>query len=170
MKTIFLLLIGYFFIMFFVTRLVVPNLTFWKSKFPEKIPPNVMKEIQKLKKSSKNRKDFLEKAFESVGKRYSHSFAGSIIRCDKAFRTDLEKIWNEKGQYQTCNVRNHLLRVILVKSGYFKDDEIKPRAAFMNFSLHQYLLVKIDGKWTRADPWAYNLGIKLGQKTPWFMI
>src|SRR3989344_4199783 len=95
MKTIFLIIAVYFFIMFFVTRLVVPNITFWKSKFPEKIPPNIMKEIQKLKKSSKNRKDFLEKAFESVGKRYSHSIAGSIIRCDKAFKTDLGRIWNE---------------------------------------------------------------------------
>ena len=170
MKTILLLLIGYLFLMFFVTRLVVPNLTFWKSKLPEKISSNIMKEIKKLKKFSKNERDFLEKAFESVGKRYSHSFAGSIIRCDKAFKTDLEIVWNEKGQYQTCNVRNYLLRVMLVKSGYFKDGEIKPKAAFMNFSLHQYLLVKVDGKWTRADPWAYNLGIKLGQKTPLFMM
>ena len=111
----------------------------------------------------------LQKAFELVGKRYKFQMAGSVFQPITAFKTDIARIWDEKGEHQTCNVQNYLLRFILVKSGFFKEEEIKLKTRFINFSIHQNMQVKLNGKWIPVDPWAMQKGIKIGQQTPWFI-
>ena len=139
---------------------MIPNL-FWKAKIPDDIPKSMQKIVDDLKKS-KNREECVKKAYDIMSKRYT----GSRIyeKFFDLFITDISKIWNNKGGSHCTNL-NFLLRTLLVKSGFFKDDGIKLRLTFVYIiSIHQYLKIKLsDNESIDIDPWGTSHGIRFGQ-------
>ena len=97
MKAILLLLIVYFFLMFFATRLVVPNLTFWKSRLPEKIPPNIMNEIKKLKNPQKTGKISLKRLLNPLGKDTATHLQAQSSDATRLLRRTLKLFGMKKG-------------------------------------------------------------------------
>ena len=67
-----------------------------------------------------------------------------------------EKILSKK-QFLWCHSQNRLFKSILVNTGLFKKDEIVVRKRFFtSFFIHQWLVVKVDGREIVVDPY-YNI-------------
>ena len=60
-----------------------------------------------------------------------------------------------------CTNLNYVLRVLLLKSGKFSEEDIKLKYTWINLSPHQYLKVNVGGRWVNADPWAGTKGMEL---------
>ena len=130
---------------------MIPNLLEKKS-FPDKLPKSLKEEIRKLKKS-KSKKDCLNKAYQILKSRYKGCRLYTYLHIENLVEWDLESLWKEKG-CQHCTKLNYLMRLLLVKSGFFKEKDIPQQLTLVyGTSLHQYLEVNVDDKWIIVDPW-----------------
>jgi len=139
---------------------MIPHL-FWKRKIPDKLPPGVQKIVDKLKKT-KSKEQCLKQAYESVSKKYRGRKWLTFTKFWDLFRCSVKSIWGRKG-FLHCTNLNYILRVLLIKSGKFKESDIKPKITFVGISIHQYLRVKINNKYVDVDPWGEAYGIKFGK-------
>jgi len=115
--------------------------------------------VNKLKKA-KSKGDCLRKAYDFLSKKY---YGCSIVtKFFDLFVTDLDKLWKKNETH--CTNLNYLLRVLLIKSGFFKEEDIKPKiTAIGHISIHQYLKVRInDNKFVNVDLWGASHKVKLG--------
>jgi hypothetical protein len=158
--------VWYLIIVFFLSRLFVPHLGFGRARLPDKLPPEMRRAIRKLKKRASSRHDFVVKAYRLITGRYFGSRMKMITCVDYLFR-NLNWVWVHPG-FMPCPQQNFVLRLFLVKSGLFKEEEIKVRHNFFDFDLHQYLSVYVDGSWINLDPWSKFLGKQLGEHAVWF--
>jgi hypothetical protein len=140
---------------------MIPNL-FYKGPLPKSIPKDMQKVINELKKS-KNQMDCLKKAYKIVESKYNKTRFLVYILFWRAFWTDMDKIWNHKG-YVQCNIASYLLRTLLVKSGWFKDDDIEIKHTLVWYiSFHQYFKIKVGKEIINVDVHAAPFGVKLGE-------
>lgn len=163
-KIIYIILIviaGWLFLSFFVARLFIPHLGFWKSKLPDKIPQSMSDKINELKRKSKSSSGFLRLAHEFLGNKYHTERLNTIFKFYYVF-LDIDKVW-EKSGFIHCTQSANMMRVFLVKSGLFRDKDIKIKHTFASFTIHQYLQVKIDDKWIDVDVGEKNAEIPLGK-------
>jgi len=154
----------YFFIMFIASRFFIPHLR--KEKIPGKIPGEMEKILSKIKK--KNKKDFAKACFDIVVNRYPGKRILFFLHPQKLFYKDINKIWADR-KFQACTIQNYILRVMLIKSGHFKEEDIKLGYGSVNFVIHPYIKVNIDGEWVNMDPWGYKSGILYGKYALGFM-
>lgn len=112
------ILIIYLFFVFLLSRLVIPHLGFFETEIPDALPNSMVDKIEELKKASNSPKDLLDKAYEYLGTRY-HSGRLKTITCFSYLFLPLEKIWEKEG-YIPCAQSSFLLKIFLVKSGFFK--------------------------------------------------
>ncbi len=80
-----------------------------------------------------------------------------------AFETNLGKLWQRTG-FTHCHTMNYLLRVLLIKSGWFDDDDIKLKYSLVWYiSPHQYLRVMVgENKYLNVDVWNHHYGKRFG--------
>ncbi len=137
---------------------MIPHL-FWKSKIPESLPQGMQVIVNKLKKS-KNKEDCLKRTYDTLSKKYYG--CPIFTRSFDLFVTDLGKLWKRDESH--CTNLNYLLRVLLVKSSFFKDEDIKLNLTLIGYvSIHQYLKLRVnDNKFVNVDLWGASHGIKLG--------
>ncbi len=136
---------------------MLPNF-FSKAKIPKKLPKDTQEVVDKLKKS-KNKKDCLKKAYAFIPKKFvgCHFY----VRFFDIFTANIDKLWSRKNSH--CTNLNYLLRVLLIKSGFFKESDIGFKWTLVWYiSVHQYLKVKLSDKTIYVDPWGSTHGIKLG--------
>jgi hypothetical protein len=140
---------------------MIPN---WDRKrpIPKRLPEGMIDAL-KILKDSKDKLDCLKHAFEIISGRYRGGRLKTYFALPALYETDIEKLWNTKG-FLHCTHQNYLLRLLLVKSGFFKDDDvILEKTLTYHFSPHQYLRVRIyDSIWICVDPWASHFGIRTG--------
>lgn len=138
---------------------MIPNLL-RKAKIPDILPRDMQIIVSELRES-KNKEGCLKKAYDILIKKYT----GCRIyeRFFDLFITNIGRLWNKNGGLHCTNL-NYLLRVLLVNSGFFKDDDIKPKFTAIRYvSLHQYLKMRLDkDKFVNVDPWGASHGIKFG--------
>jgi hypothetical protein len=130
---------------------------------PDNIPEDLQKVINRLKKS-KNKEACVRKAYDELTKKHRGYRLGIIIYIHHLFVRDLNKLWN--GSYGLlCTSLNYLLVVMLIKSGFFKPEEVKYKWSMIWYvAPHQYINVKIDKKRSiNIDPWGQANGIKFGE-------
>ena len=119
---------------------IVPNF-FSKAEIPAKIPKDMRLVINKLKKS-KNKKDCLKQAYNVLYKKYNGCHI--YVRFFDIFIKDLDKLWSKNGDSH-CHSLCYLLRVLLVKSGFFNDMDIELRRTLVcYFSPHAYLKIRLN--------------------------
>lgn len=136
---------------------------FKKAKLPDDVPFSLQKQILIVANTS-SKEEALEVAYKIIIDRYRGNRIQTWLNIKKGVQKDIHTIWAQKGFYQ-CTTQNYLLRLLLVKSKHFKDEEIEQKLSFIwYFSLHQYLKVKIsDKKYTFVDPWSNVYGVPFGQ-------
>ncbi len=156
---ILIILIAYLLFVFVILRLFVPNLGFKKSPLTSSIPEDLENQIKKMNMQAKDDLDFLRQTYEYITGRYYGRRVETILMFWYAFETVLEY----KPGYLPCTSLNYLIRIFLIKSGRFTEDDIKIKTVPLNLFIHQYLEVKVNGEWIFIDPWSAHLGIPFGK-------
>jgi len=70
--------------------------------------------------------------------------------------------------YLPCTISSYILRIFLVKSGWFREADVRRRHVFVNFIIHQYLQVKINDKWLDVDVGEKQRGLSIGEHLKYF--
>ena len=166
LRVIIVIIFVYFVIVFYLSRLVVPHLRFGPDPLPATIPPDLNKAIADLKSRARSKEEFLRLSYDYLGRRYRSERFNTFLKLAYLF-DDADTIWRRPG-YTPCTQSNHLMRICLVRSGYFTEQEIVKRHVFVNFVPHQYLKVKIDNQWIDVDVGEYQRGLPLGKHLGWF--
>ena len=161
-----IIILSYLFLVFILSRFVIPHLGNGVDLLPTKIPADMEKTIVELKAQVKTKEEFLNLAFQFLGKKYRSERLNTIIKFNYLFKP-LEEIWSMSG-YIPCTQSNYLLRIFLVNSGFFRENEIKKRHVFLNFVIHQSLKVKLDKKWVNVEVGEADRGIKIGEYLKFF--
>lgn len=165
------MIIIYFFIIyisivFIVSRFVIPHLGLSETALPDKIPAEMKKKIMELKSKTGSPREFLESAYDFLGSKRRSERLNTFLKFHYLFK-NLEFIWEREG-YIPCTQNNLLMRIFLVRSGFFRDKDIKTKHVFANFVIHQYLQVKLDGKWIDVDVGEKQRGLPIGKHLGFF--
>lgn len=148
---------------FTLPTLLFPLMPVRKKDLPKKIPKELEQEINKLKKS-KNKEEFLKAALDYIKKNFRSDIPPLFTKISKHFYKDLEEIMKEKGFFP-CHIQSYILKIILIKSKKFSQQDIKIQYSFYSGIIHTYLKVKINGKYINADPWGYSRGLPFGHRS-----
>jgi hypothetical protein len=135
---------------------------FSKAKIPLNLPEDMNKVILKLKKS-KNKRECLQNAYSILTRKYIGNRIKTYTCIFDLFYSNLYKIWSKSG-FLHCNKINYLLRILLIKSGFFKESDIELKWTLLWYiSPHQYLRIKIDDSHKiNVDVWGKAYKIKFG--------
>lgn len=155
------LLVAYLAIVWIALRLLVPHFGFRKEPLPESVPEPFMETIRKIDAESADNSDFLRRCYEFVTSIYYGSRIKTVTHFWKAFSDPV----NQAPGFMPCTNQNYLLRLMLVKSGRFQEDDIVPKVTPLNLFIHQYLKVRVGDRWIDVDPWSAFLGVPLGKKS-----
>jgi len=128
---------------------------------PKSIPASMQKEVDKLKKC-KSKEICVKQAYDLLKKRFKGYLLNTWIRIYELPNRNLDKIWNKK--MLLCTHLNWLLKILLVKSGHFKETDIELKWTLVFFvSPHQYVIIRIGKKLLRVDPWGSKHGVEFGK-------
>ena len=166
MEILIIIIIAYTIIVFGLSYLVIPHLGWKQEPILEKISDNLQEKINELKTKAKNKREFLDLAYDYLGGRYRSERFNTVLKFHYMFK-NLDDIWSRQG-FIPCNQSNFLMRIFLVKSGFFREDEIRKRHCFLNFVPHQYLQIKIDNKWVDVDVGEKYRGMLIGKHLKYF--
>ena len=134
---------------------------FKKTSIPNQLPDEMLNIIAGLKKSS-NKEDCLERAYEILSKKYRGYRVKTYTKIFEVFTRNILKLWQKNGFLHCTNI-NYIMRTLLIKSGYFNENEIKIKWALVWYiSPHQYLQIKVNNNWVNIDIWGKAFGIKFG--------
>ena len=135
---------------------------FRKGKIPESLPEGMTVVISDLKNLT-NKEECLKQAYDILSEKYRGYRIETYLKLFNLFESNLNKIWNRSG-FLHCNTLNYLLRILLIKSGFFSEEDIKLKWTLVYYiSPHQYLRIKTDkGEWVNIDLWGKTYGIKFG--------
>ncbi|MBU2101292.1 hypothetical protein KKH05_01060 [Patescibacteria group bacterium] len=134
--------------------------------FLKEIPldlPKSMEIVAKKLSNSTGKKECLERTYDLLGNKYRGYRIKTFIRSFDFFTDNLESVWNRTG-FLHCMTLNYLMRVLLIKSGHFKEEDVRQRwTTIWLFSPHQYLEVRLGrDKIINVDLWGRVYGIPLG--------
>ena len=164
MKLVSSLIIAYIVLVYVVSRFIIPQYGWKKSKLPQKLPEYWQTVLDELKEKSHSQEDFLKIAYAYITQKYIGGRMKTILYLSQVFQDP----FSFKSGYIQCHIQNYLLRVLLVKSGYFSDEDIQIKTVFFNFFTHQYLKVKVGEKWVDVDPHESYKSVPLGKHSQWF--
>ncbi|MFA6394289.1 MAG: hypothetical protein WCW25_05510 [Patescibacteria group bacterium] len=160
------ILASYVFIVFGLSRFAIPHLNSRPEKIPDKISEDMENAINELRAGSKSAGEFLNLTFNYIGNKFRSERFNTILKFHYLF-FPLEKVWPMSG-YMPCTISNFMLTVFLVKSGYFKAEDIKKKHVFVNFIPHQYLKMKVGESWIDVDVGEKQRGLPIGKHLRFF--
>ncbi|NQU97978.1 hypothetical protein HQ533_00785 [Candidatus Woesearchaeota archaeon] len=163
-KIIIILIALYIFIISFLSRIFIPNLHFWRSPIPDRIPMSMQEEINRIKKKSKTKHDFLKNTFAFLTSKYKGEKVKTYSKLYLLWKP-LDYIWRKKGFLHCCR-QNHLMRIFLIKSGMFTEEDIRLKHITLCINIHQYIEVRTEKGWIPVDTWTHAFGTKFGEKPP----
>jgi hypothetical protein len=141
-------------------------------KIPKQIPLEMQKMTDEQLKSSSSKEDCLRRSYNILISKYQGSRLKTITKFFSLFKLNAFDLWPKQG-FISCMQMNYLLKILLVKSGFFKEEDIKlPWVLLLTWRTfihpHQYARVKInDNKYINVDIWAKFCGIEFGDYSHW---
>lgn len=135
---------------------------FVKYPIPDKLSPEMQKVTDELRELG-SKEEVLERAYEILTLKYKGMRFATYVRLPLLFVHDTAKLWAKSG-FLYCTAMNYLLRVLLVKSGWFLEEDIQRKYSLVWYiSIHQYLRVRIsDSRYINVDIWNASYGKRLG--------
>jgi len=155
------ILVAYVFVVWVLSRVLVPHLGFSRRGLPDFLPAHFQAEIFALDVAATDDADFLARAYGFVTAKYWGSRVKTLTHFWLAFTDPV----GQPPGFMHCTGQNYLLRLILVKSGRFQESDIKIKVVPLNLFIHQYLQVKLGDRWVDVDPWSAFLHVPLGKKS-----
>lgn len=140
---------------------------FSKTPLPQELPEEMKMTINELSRSA-SQEECLKKAYAVMTARFHGLRGTTYFLFWRLFIKDAAKLWKQKGFMQCTNL-NYLMRILLVKSGFFSEEDIELKwTAIWYFSPHQYLRIRLGGKFVNIDIWGRHAGIEFGDYTHGF--
>jgi hypothetical protein len=97
----------------------------------------------------KNISNYMNKTYSGFNNMFKIKSLFTVFQIGD-FKTD--KILNKK-QFLWCHNQNRLIKSILINTGQFNDHDIKIKRDYLrSFFIHQWLLIKVDEKNIKLDP------------------
>ena len=126
------------------------------------LPESLDTEINKLIKFD-SKEETLEATYELLTKKYRGYRIRTLTRLFDLFEDDITKLWSKNG-FLHCTNMNYLMKIMLLGSGKFSEDDINFKWTTINFySPHEYLQIRLDNsRWINIDMWGKAYGIKFG--------
>jgi len=149
----------YVLFVFVVIRLVVPYYGFSKTEIKSSVPKYFLYEIEKINLTSNTDFEYLKNSYDYLSSKYYGSKVELFTKWQRAF----DDVFTHKTGFVPCNVFNELMKIVLIKSGRFEDNDIRKRVTFLNLFIHQYLQIKVSGKWIDVDMEYKNMGVPFGK-------
>lgn len=133
-----------------------------KKNIPLLFPLKIQQVIDGLKKT-RTKQECLHKAYRLLTAKYHGNRLKTVTRFLELCPRSVDAVWARSG-FLHCTNLNWLLRVLLVKSGHFTEEDIETCWTLLWYvSPHQYLRVKLDdGQQAKVDVWANVYGIGFG--------
>lgn len=132
-----------------------------KEKIPAITNTNLIHAIEHVRES-KDKSEALARAYQCITDRFHGYRFHTYLLFHKAFKRNPNTLWEQRG-FMHCTQQNYLLRLLLVESGWFTEDDITlGHSLVWHISPHQYLMVQVDGKKIAVDPWNNRHGAKMG--------
>jgi len=145
---------GYFFVVFFLFRLVVPFMGF-AGFSPEALPEDMKAVARELESKSSGPREYAEAVYlvilDKTKKQWDHRRFKAGTYLHRLFVKDADKMW-KTDKFLYCQAINYLSFLLLINSRFFKPSDIRAKVVFLNFVPHQYLQVKVEGGWVDMDP------------------
>lgn len=117
------------------------HLLHWK--VPDEIPAEMEKVCSDLREC-KNQSETVRKAYEIVTSRFAVSRLHTYLRLGALMDKNLHSVWH-RTEYLHCTHLNHLMKVLLVHSGWFHSRDIRIRWTLVwGISPHQYLRIRLN--------------------------
>ena len=131
----------------------------------EAILDNLPKTIAKITDIVSKEKDkhlALRSAYNLVSEKFPGYRIRMFFRFWIIYSKDLNKLVTYN--YLFCTQVNYILRNVLVKSTWYRDEDIQLKWTLVWYIIpHQYLRIKIkENEYMNIDPWSRRLGIKFG--------
>lgn len=138
---------------------------FWpyvrKQPLPTRFPRELEDAYEQLSELHSTPYEYIHHASEYLLSQNSASRLRGVFLFRQAFETDAKRLLARSGFLHTHHLI-YLMRVLLSKSSFFSDAEIRIRYVFLNFRLHYYLQVKVAGQWFDVDVAGLCWGVPLG--------
>lgn len=134
---------------------------FHKDKIPTKLPEDMQRIVSRLKKI-KSKERIVKEAYKILTRKYRGYRILTYLRFYNAF-DGLDRLWGRRGFIQ-CHHFTYLMRILLVRSGKFKDSDVKLMVTTIWYSSpHQFLRIRIGRrKYIDVDMWGKVYGVKFG--------
>ncbi len=142
---------------------MIPNL-FRKQKIPKNIPEGMENLVSKLNKC-KTKEECVKKAYNELNKTHKGSIGGVWKNLPSLFYRNINRVWKRKKL--ACTSLTYLLRVLLVKSRHFTEDEIQYRTNIIGICPHVSLRVNTGKKWVNIDVYGNAIGVPFGKHVRW---
>ncbi len=140
---------------------MIPHL-FSKEPISEITNPDLIKAIQRVRNCS-SVEAAMQEAIDILSTKYRSNHFRTYIFFWKAFEKDPNKLWQRSG-FLHCTHQNYLFRVLMVKSGKLRDEQISLGYSFVWYiSPHQFLKIQLKDKVIAVDPWSYHFGATVGK-------
>ena len=140
---------------------------FSKTPLADVLPKEMQKVVEELKKSS-SQEECLRRAYGILISKYQGKRLKTFTKFFNVFENDAQALWDKEG-FMHCTNINYLMRILLVKSRFFCENDICLKWTQIWFvSPHQYLKIKAGEKWIDIDVWAHDFGIEFGDKSHGF--
>lgn len=117
---------------------MIYNIT--QHQLPKRVSKDIQTAINQVK-ATKSKDAAVKKAYSLIHKQFRGGKVETYSKLFYLFKTDINRIWKE-GDFVHCTTMNYFLRILLVKSGKFKDAEITNHWTLsMWFSPHQFIRI-----------------------------
>jgi hypothetical protein len=97
-----------------------------------------------------DKEKILRKSFDWVINQFSNEKYNLVLLSPKLFLTSDKQLMKRK-QFAHCTLQNRILAKLLIESGQFKKKDIRKKWVIF-WGIHQYLIINVDGKKFKADP------------------
>lgn len=147
------------FFAFVLPPLVLPYMR--KRPLPTRFPRQLEQACEQLSSQHDRPYDYLQHAVVYLLSQNHADRLRGIFEFHKAFETDVRSLLERRG-FMHAHHLSHLMRIMLSKSPFASDADIRIRYTFLNFRIHHYLQVRVAGQWYDVDVSGYWWGVPLG--------
>jgi hypothetical protein len=128
---------------------------------PQILPDGLRAEVNKLQKLE-TKQQVLDAAYGLLTQKYRGYRIKTVTRLPELFDVDIDHMWTKEG-FLHCTNLNYLLKILLLGSGQFIEDDVTFVWTLIYFwSPHEYVHVQLEDEWMDVDIWGKAYGIAFG--------
>jgi hypothetical protein len=137
-----------------------------RKPLPSRIPKDLEDTIHQLERQTSTPYEFVREVIAYVLSQQKPSRISALRSLKFLLVSDAKHLLRRRGFLFSYQL-SYLARLLIARSEYFSDSDIRFRYTILNFRLHHYLQVFIAGQWYDVDAVGVSYGVRLGRHA-WF--